>query len=279
MLKYMYITNDPRVAVIAENNGVDRIWIDLEQRDKEERQRYVDSVKSRHCFDDIDKVRAALKRSELIVRINPLYEMSSVEIDEAVRRGAQYIMLPMFKSREVAARFIDMVGGRAKTILLLETKEAARDVDGICKLGGVDEIHIGLNDLHLSYGLDFMFELLINGEVERLCSSIAGYGIPYGFGGVARLNDGMLRAKHIIGEHYRIGSTRAILSRSFCNTQIIRDLAEIETSFETGMAEIREHERFLETADAKYFDTNRSAVIAEVSSIVERIRKKKSEAI
>lgn len=279
MLKYMYITNDPRVAVIAENNGVDRIWIDLEQRGKEERQRCVDSVKSRHCFGDIDKVRAALKSSELIVRINPLCEMSSVEIDEAISRGAQYIMLPMFKSREDAARFIDMVGGRAKTILLLETKEAARDVDGICKLGGVDEIHIGLNDLHLSYGLDFMFELLINGEVERLCSSIAGYGIPYGFGGVARLNDGMLRAKHIIGEHYRLGSTRAILSRSFCNTQIIRDLAEIETSFETGMTEIRDHERFLETADAKYFDTNRSAVIAEVSSIVERIRKKKSEAI
>ena len=42
-------------------------------------------------------------------------------------------------------------------------------IDEVLSNGGFDEIHIGLNDLHLSYGLTFMFELLSNGLVEMLC--------------------------------------------------------------------------------------------------------------
>ena len=34
-LKMMYITNNPKVASIAENNTVDRIWVDLEKNGKE----------------------------------------------------------------------------------------------------------------------------------------------------------------------------------------------------------------------------------------------------
>ena len=35
MLKFMYITNNPKVALIAEKYGVDRVWIDLERLGKE----------------------------------------------------------------------------------------------------------------------------------------------------------------------------------------------------------------------------------------------------
>ena len=38
MLTLMYITNNPDVALIAQKYGVDRIWIDLEYKGKEERQ-------------------------------------------------------------------------------------------------------------------------------------------------------------------------------------------------------------------------------------------------
>ena len=44
-------------------------------------------------------------------------------------------------------------------------------------------------------------------------------GIPYGFGGIAQLGQGTLPAENIIAEHYRLGSSMAILSRSFCNTK------------------------------------------------------------
>lgn len=45
MLKLMYITNRPEIAEIAENAGVDRIFIDLEQIGKAERQEGMDTVR------------------------------------------------------------------------------------------------------------------------------------------------------------------------------------------------------------------------------------------
>lgn len=46
MLKLMYITNDPDVAMIAQKAGIDRIWVDLETLGKEERQKGFNTVKS-----------------------------------------------------------------------------------------------------------------------------------------------------------------------------------------------------------------------------------------
>ena len=37
-LQMMYITNNPQIAKIAEKYSVDRIWVDLEQIGKKERQ-------------------------------------------------------------------------------------------------------------------------------------------------------------------------------------------------------------------------------------------------
>ena len=44
-----------------------------------------------------------------------------------------------------------------KTCLLLETPEAVEIIDDILDIDGIDEIHIGLNDLHLGYKMKFMF--------------------------------------------------------------------------------------------------------------------------
>ncbi len=60
MLKLMYITNDPAVAKIAADAGVDRIFIDMEVLGKAERQGGMDTVQSHHVPEDIAKVRAAI---------------------------------------------------------------------------------------------------------------------------------------------------------------------------------------------------------------------------
>ena len=106
-------------------------------------------------------------------------------------------------------------------------KRQVECLDAVLELGGFDEIHIGLNDLHLSYKLDFMFELLANGTVEKLCRKIKEYGFPYGFGGIACLDGGLLPATNVIMEHYRLGSTRVILSRSFCDTNFNLNYEEL----------------------------------------------------
>ena len=274
-LALMYITNDPTVAQIAEKNGVQRVWIDLETLGKEERQRNLNTVKSHHCIHDIEVISNVLTTSEVLVRVNPINPGSEEEINQVIAAGADMVMLPMWKSVEDVKQFLSFVNGRVKTTLLLETKEAVECLDQVLELGGFDEIHIGLNDLHLSYGLTFMFELLSNGTVESLCKKIAATGIPYGFGGIARIGDGTLPAEWIVKEHYRLGSTRAILSRSFCNAEEIKDLKKIEVIFAENMARLRDCERDFTTTTEEDFEENRKAVKRKVAEIV---TKKKAQA-
>lgn len=272
MLKLMYITNDEDVARIADKYGVDRIFVDLEQIGKQERQGGMDTVQSKHTLDDVKKIKKCLNNSELLVRSNPIYENSKEEIDTIVKNGADVVMLPYFKTCEEVQQFIDYVGGRCRTCLLLETPEAAEMIDDILDIEGIDEIHIGLNDLHLGYKKKFMFELLVDGTVERLCDKFKQKGMPYGFGGIAGLGQGMLPAESIIKEHYRLGSKMVILSRSFCNTSKLTDLEEIEAVFKKGTQDIREFEkqvdRELMNENVDYFEENRKLVEKVVDQIV-----------
>lgn len=280
-LKLMYITNSPAVAEIVEEAGVDRIFIDMEYIGKAERQGGMDTVQSHHTIEDIKVVRKVVHKADLMVRVNPIhkasaeYTSSEEEINNVIDAGADIIMLPYFKTLEEVKLFINLVGGRKRTILLLETPEAVEIVDDILKLEGIDEIHIGLNDLSLGYGRNFMFELLADGTVEKLCLKFRLSGIPYGIGGVASIGKGELLAEYIIKEHYRLGSTSVILSRSFCNVSCMTDLNEIRSVFENGVQAIREQEKECEIY-AKYFRDNKCIVEEKVRMISQK-RKKKNE--
>lgn len=269
MLKLMYITNKPSVASIAEKAGVDRIFIDLETIDKAKRQGGMDTVQSHHTLNDVAVIRQTLTKADLLVRSNHMHVGSKTEIDTIIRNGAAIVMLPYFKTVNEVAKFIDLIDERAKVCLLVETPEAVDKIDAILELEGIDEIHIGLNDLHLAYGLRFMFEVLTNGTVERLADKFQAKGIPFGFGGIARLKAGALPAEAVIKEHYRLGSSMAILSRSFCNTDIITDLEEIQEVFMSGIKDIRNLEK--EVASYKdYFESNHLLIEHLVSDIANR---------
>ena len=274
-LKLMYITNRTDVAALADECGVDRIFIDLEIVGKEERQADMNTVISRHCVEDITKVKSVLKNAELLVRVNPIYSASEGEIDECIRRGADILMLPYFKSGDEVSKFIKFVNGRVKTCILVETAEAVEHLDDILSIPGIDMVHIGLNDLHLSYGLDFMFELLSNGVVEKIAEKIKTKGIPYGFGGIARIGKGMLPAEHVIAEHYRLGSEMAILSRSFCNAANCANINEIRDIFSDGLKDIYAYEDELANKPDSFFKENREIAAKEIDRIVAQIRSKK----
>lgn len=273
-LKLMYITNSPEIASIAQSCGVDRIFIDMEYWGKEERQSGMDTVKLHHTVRDIEAVRPVLNFTELLVRINPIHESeagivsSKNEIDRAIEAGADILMLPMIKSKEEASKFVELVGGRAKTMLLIETAEANEGIDSILEVDGIDEVHIGLNDMHLAYNKTFMFELLIDGTVERLCEKFRKRGIPYGFGGIARLGYGMLPAEKVITEHYRLGSTKAILSRSFCNANTVNDMAQLKELFRSETAKIRRFEEKVAQYTQEQFEENRQEVERLIKTIV-----------
>lgn len=273
-LKLMYITNRTDVAQIAESAGVDRIFIDLEYIGKMARQGGMDTVQNHHTVDDVRRIKGVLEKAELLVRVNPIhnetreYVSSEIEIDSVINAGADIIMLPFFKIQEEVKRFIDFVDGRAKTMLLFETPESIENIDEILELEGIDEVFIGLNDLSLGYKKSFMFELLADGTVERICLKFKQKGLPFGFGGIASLGKGDLPAEYIIKEHYKFGSTCVILSRSFCNVNKINHIDVISNTFINGVREIREFEKECQVF-ADFFNNNERELLDKVKKIVE----------
>lgn len=274
-LKLMYITNRPEIAQIAEAAGVDRIFVDMEYIGKADRQGGMDTVQSHHTIEDVKAIKDAVDEAEVLCRINPIHEATSdyrsskEEIDGAINAGADILMLPYFKSLDEVRIFIELVNGRVRIIPLVETPEAVEIIDKILDLKGLDEIFIGLNDLSLGYGKKFMFELLSDGTVERLCFKFKQKGIPYGFGGIASLGKGALPSEYIIREHYRLGSTCAILSRSFCNVNQIKHMGIISSTFVNGIREIRSLEAECEKY-SRYFGDNEKEVANRVKMICEQ---------
>lgn len=275
----MYITNRSEIAQIAEKAGVDRIFVDLEYIGKADRQGGMDTVQSHHTLDDVKRISEAITTAELLVRVNPIHDAtdeylsSEEEIRMVIENGADIVMLPYFKTAGEVKRFISAVGGRAKTMLLFETPNAVEIVDDLLSIEGIDFVHIGLNDLSLGYGMKFMFELLADGTVERLCNKFKAKGIPYGFGGIASLGKGMIPSEKIIAEHYRLGSTCAILSRSFCNTNIITDLEKVRQIFDADLKSIRIFEKQCAEGCVD-FALNRRTVENAVCEIVKGLKSK-----
>lgn len=274
MIKLMYITNRPSIARIVESAGVDRIFIDMESLGKQERQGGLDTVQSHHTFSDVSNIRSVIRTADLLVRCNPIHDAcpgycgSAQEIDTIIDNGADIVMLPYFRTPEEVSFFLEKVGGRAKTDLLVETPEAVAAIDEILAIPGVDEVHIGLNDLSIGYHKKFMFELLSDGTVEQLCNKCRDAGIPYGIGGIASLGRGTLPAEYIIKEHYRLGSTAAILSRSFCNANRIANMNIIHRIFRNGVQEIREFEKECSLADVEDLMENKAEMDRIIRDIV-----------
>lgn len=209
------ITADPRLASIAEGVGVGRIMVDLERNGKFERQQFRDTWISKHRLEDIAPVAAALSQADLMVRVNPLYPGSAEEIDQAIAEGAQTIMLPMFRQIAEVERVGELIAGRCRFVPLIETAQAMDILEEVARCDSVDETFIGLNDLHISLGLDFMFQPLADGMLERASAMLREIGKPFGFGGIARIGEGDLPAEYIVREHARLNSTRVNLSRTF----------------------------------------------------------------
>ncbi|MCP5074559.1 MAG: aldolase [Rhodobacteraceae bacterium] len=275
-MKFLMIVNDPEIAAFVAGNGVDRLFVDLEFEGKEARQGHLSSWISRHTSEDVTKVREAAPDAHLLVRINPLNAASRNEIKDAISRGADSIMLPMFNSREEVDRFMELIAGRCLAVPLVETGAALQALPEIAERCGLSEIYIGLNDLHLDLGLDFMFEPFANGLLEDPCAALREAGVKFGIGGLARDGEGIVSPKYLLGEHVRLGSTRAILSRTFHRGA--RSVAEMQSEMdfaeEVGRLAARYHG--FQNMPLAELNANRAKTADKISDVVHLIKSKKS---
>ena len=278
MMNLMYITKHPVIAQIAEEAGVDWIFVDMEFIGKDVRQSGLDTVQNHHTVDDVRSIKVAVKKAKVLVRVNPIhdtmpdYVSSEDEINGVIEAGADIIMFPFFKTVIEVERFVKAVNGRAKCCLLLETPESVAILEDIVAVPGIDMIHLGLNDMHLALGMKFMFELLANGSVDKWTNFIKEKSIPFGFGGIAALDGGAVPGRMILKEHYRLGSQQVIVSRSFCNTDQVTDINEVREIFQNGISEIRALELECKQQTAEYFEQNREATKKVIEEFVKNNR-------
>lgn len=238
-MRFIFITNVPELAEYVSYRGVERVMVDLELLGKVERQGHLSTVISRHTFDDVARIRRVVPDGNLMVRINPLNLGSRDEVERAIDLGADILMLPMFQTAKEVEQFCALADGRVRICLLLETAGAAANVADIVGVQGVQEIHIGLNDLHLDLGRTFMFEPLADGLVDQLAGAITGAGLALGIGGLARSGEGLLPAEMLVAEHVRLGSTGAILSRTFHRNKLTVQDLEVEMDFAAEVAKLQ----------------------------------------
>jgi hypothetical protein len=216
-MKLCLITDKPDFASEAERAGVARIMLDLERTGKVQRQKGRDLFISDHLLESASQMKAVLKKASLVVRINPMGAASSEEIDEVVEARADFIMLPYFHTLSEVSDFLSLVGGRSKTILLVETKSAIETLPEIVLESGVDEIHIGLNDLSISLCHKTIFGPICSGVIDSASALLRERGLPFGFGGIARLSEHRLPVdpEVILAEQVRMGATIGWLGRTF----------------------------------------------------------------
>jgi hypothetical protein len=238
MLELIQVTNDPAFARRCDALGGFRLWVDLERMGKAERQAGRNTFISVHQVEDVARVKDVLRHSPLMVRVNPLHEGSAAEVEAVLARGADRIMLPMFTNGEELRAFCAIVAGRVPVTPLLETGAGLAKVEDWAGTPGIDEIYIGLNDLHISLGCRFMFEPLADGSVERVGRVAHARGLRFGFGGIARMDEGLLSGRDVLAEHLRLGSRSVILSRTFHEAG--------SGEFERDIAALREAEVRLE---------------------------------
>jgi len=215
---FLFMTNAVDVAREAEASGVDWIFLDLERLGKHERQGGRSTIISDHTVTDIERMRGAVSTARVLARLNPLHGGTRQEVEDALSAGAQALMLPMFTTPEAVEEFVDLVAGRAVVWPLIETIAAVIRAEDIVSVPGVDRVHVGLNDLHMTAGLNFMHESLAGGLLDHVASCVRRVPAPpiFGFGGSARVSENHpVPPSDVLREHARLGSHAIIVSRTF----------------------------------------------------------------
>jgi hypothetical protein len=274
-MRYFMVLKDADIArFVCRDPGIVP-FVDLESLGKAERQGHLPTWKSTQTISDVSLIREAVPDAKLLVRVDPLHSDSKAQIDDVIARGADMVMLPMFEDADTVARFLDFLAGRAKAVPLFETAHSVQNAPEIAEKLGLEHLHIGLNDLSLDLGLDFLFQPLSNGLLEAPCAALRNAGIQFGIGGLARAREGIVSPEYLLGEHVRLGSTSAILSQTFHRNPA--DLAELQSNmdFFEEMSHLRRiHTGFLAMSH-QALERNRHETWDRISDVSQLIRARK----
>ena len=199
--------------------GAAGLVVDWERRGKLRRQAGEGTQINGDTPADLSRVRAATP-GRLVCRINGFGPWTAAEIDEAVDRGADEVLLPMVRSTDEVDRTLDLAAGRCPVGILVETQDA---VDRAAQLARrpLARIYLGLNDLRIDRASSELFRPLVDGTVETVRAQAA---MPFGVGGLTLPGGGFpVPGDLLAAELIRTGADFTFLRRSFTADMAGRD--------------------------------------------------------
>ncbi|GBF81413.1 aldolase [Aphanothece sacrum FPU1] len=219
-LNLLLFTKDVSLAKQAEEAGVESIIVDWEQTGKHQRQSGYSTEINSHTTQNVIEL-AEVITIPITVRINPFGSNTIKEIETALDCGAKIIMLPMAKHPREVEKFLDLVHGRAETIIQIETSELVEHCHLLRDLSW-NYAYIGLNDLTISRQKTWIWDLVADGTVEKIFESLGHRLI--GFGGVTIISGGNpIPFINILHEMSRLNCRLSVLRRSFKREIVGRD--------------------------------------------------------
>ena len=213
---YIAITNNFKLAEQLDRAGVQQIMVDLENIGKSDRQKSTNAVINYHQVSDIVRIKSHVNKAKIICRINGFYAGTFNEIDSAIEAGADSIMIPMIRNLNDFTAIVEYVGERVKILPLIETPYSLLKIDEILSICKPEQIHFGLNDLSIGFGLSNIFEIFLSKPFKDIVLSCAEKLDIVGVGGVGNMHHKYtISPEYILNEHKLMGSNCVILSRAF----------------------------------------------------------------
>jgi hypothetical protein len=204
-------TVDPRWGADVVAAGAAGIVVDWERRGKARRQLGEDTQINSDTPDDLSRMRTATE-GRLLCRINGWGPWTAGEVEEAVGRGADEILLPMVRGCEEVDRTLDLVAGRCGLGILIETQDAVDRAAALARRP-LSRVYVGLNDLRIDRRSEELFRPLVDGTVDAVRAEV---GQPFGVGGLTLPGCGSpVPSDLLAAELVRLGTHFTFLRRSF----------------------------------------------------------------
>lgn len=245
---FVFTVDPPRAhALVAA--GAAGVIVDWERRGKARRQLGEGTQINSDTPADLSRVRAATD-GRVVCRVNGHGPWTAAEVEDAIARGADEVLLPMVRTPEEVDRTLDAVRGRCGLGILVETQDA---VDRAAELAArpLCRVYVGLNDLRIDRRSTELFRPLVDGTVDAVRSVVRS---PFGVAGLTLPGCGSpIRTELLAAELVRLGTDFTFLRRSFHADMTGRDPAVELPRIQATVAALRSAGTVQAAADRQAF--------------------------
>lgn len=161
-----FYSNTRSLKLIDKTNLVESYIVDLEKKGKSLRQQLYNTQISEHSIQDLKRVREITDKN-LICRVNPQNTINPTELSKVINLGADEILIPMVKYGDEIQRVLELVQGKVKVSIMLETKESLYNIEEFEAMP-LYRYYVGLNDLSIELNSKNLFKPLTEPYLKKI---------------------------------------------------------------------------------------------------------------